>query len=128
MYIENKLLKVFLKFLEKNTPNLKDLKGAQGSDNILLNCLLKKFLWAHVNFNLKSSLPSKISLYAFDAFNKKQLHRQIHTLCIVFETSGIRLRIMLHFYLCTSYLKGKAHSKNMLISDVRSDKMGKNAV
>ena len=30
MYIQNKLLKDFLKFLEKNTPNLKDLKGAQG--------------------------------------------------------------------------------------------------
>ena len=35
---------------------------------------------------------------------------------------------MLHYYLCTSYLKGKVHPKNMLISDVRSEKIGKNAV
>ena len=35
---------------------------------------------------------------------------------------------MLHYYLCTSYLKGKVHLKNMLISDVISDKIGKNAV
>ena len=32
---------------------------------LLLNCLLKKFLWALINFNLKPSLPSKISFYAF---------------------------------------------------------------
>ena len=35
---------------------------------------------------------------------------------------------MLHYYLCTSYLKAKVHPKNMLISDVRSDKIGKNTV
>ena len=35
---------------------------------------------------------------------------------------------MLHYYLCTSYLKGKIHPKNMLISNVRSDKIGRNAV
>ena len=29
MYIQNKPLKNFLKFLEKNTANLKDLKAAQ---------------------------------------------------------------------------------------------------
>ena len=34
---------------------------------------------------------------------------------------------MSHYYLCTSYLKEKVHPKNMLISDVRSDKIGKNA-
>ena len=59
MYIQNKLSKDFLKFSEKNTPNSKDLKVLKGSGNLLLNCLLKKFLWAaaHINFNLKSSLP-----------------------------------------------------------------------
>ena len=36
-----------------------------GSGNILLNCLLKKFLWALINFNFKSSLPSKISLNSY---------------------------------------------------------------
>ena len=30
MYMQNKLLKDFLKFVEKNMPNLKDLKVAQG--------------------------------------------------------------------------------------------------
>ena len=35
---------------------------------------------------------------------------------------------MLHYYLCTSYLKGKVHPKNMLISDARSDKIEKKAV
>ena len=37
---------------------------------------------------------------------------------------------MLQYYLCTSYLKGKVHPKNMLILDVnvRSDKIRKNAV
>ena len=35
---------------------------------------------------------------------------------------------MLHYYLCISYLKGKVHPKNMLIADVRSDKIGKNPV
>ena len=52
----------------------------------------------------------------------------MHTLCKDLETPGIRLRIMLHYYLCTSYLKGKDHPKNMLISDTISDKVGKNAV
>ena len=42
----------------------------------------------------------------------------------------MKLRIMLQYYLCTSYLKGKVHQKRMLISEksVRSDKIGKNAV
>ena len=39
-------------------PNLKDLKVLKGSGNILLNCLLKKFLWVFINFTL------------FDASNK----------------------------------------------------------
>ena len=35
---------------------------------------------------------------------------------------------MLHYYLCTSYLKGKVHPQNMLISDARSDKTERNTV
>ena len=35
---------------------------------------------------------------------------------------------MLHYYLCTSNPEGKVHPKNLLVSDVRSDKIGKNAV
>ena len=71
MYTQNKLLKDFLKFLEKNISNLKKIwKVFKGSGNILLlNCLLKNYFFlgggAFINFNLKPSLPSKISLYAF---------------------------------------------------------------
>ena len=46
------------------------LKVFKGSGNILLNLLLKKFLWALINFNLKSSLPSKFLFTVFDASNK----------------------------------------------------------
>ena len=35
---------------------------------------------------------------------------------------------MLRYYICTSYLKGKVRQENMLISDVRSDKVGKNSI
>ena len=48
MYMQNKLLKDFLKFLEKNTPNLKDLKGAQGFWYYIVKLFAQKSFCGHL--------------------------------------------------------------------------------